>query len=107
MSSQSKLILALGAVLALAVVLSGIAFFALAPSDDAADIVNLVTPSQAASAPAMPQFDVAPAPDGSIQGFDLSLFSSSAYQYLNTKFVQDGSLPVRPPAAAGKANPFL
>ncbi len=39
--------------------------------------------------------------------FDLSVFQTAAYQLLNIQPVQDGSLPVQPPATTGKTNPFL
>lgn len=39
--------------------------------------------------------------------FNVSVFEQAAYRALNLQFISDGSLPVQPPANAGKANPFL
>lgn len=38
---------------------------------------------------------------------DLKLLQQAAYLRLDQQPVRDGSLPVPPPAGAGKANPFL
>lgn len=46
-------------------------------------------------------------PDAGSAVFNLRLFDRGVYQTLNLKLVSDGSLPVKPPASAGKANPFL
>lgn len=39
--------------------------------------------------------------------FNLDVLRGSLYQSLNHQVVNDGSLPVQPPAATGKANPFI
>ena len=39
--------------------------------------------------------------------FNVSVFDQAAYQALNLQLINDASLPVQPPASAGKANPFL
>lgn len=49
--------------------------------------------------------DVAPPRSG--VGFDLRAFQREAYQRLDRSLVQEGRLPVQPPAVTGKANPFL
>lgn len=41
------------------------------------------------------------------QRLDLSILQSTRYTQLDTSLLQQGALPVAPPAAAGKANPFL
>jgi hypothetical protein len=40
-------------------------------------------------------------------GFDVRVLQRSSYQALNTTLLQNGLLPVRPPANTGKANPFF
>ncbi len=40
-------------------------------------------------------------------GFNLQVLERSAYKALNSTLLQNGLLPVKPPAATGKANPFL
>lgn len=40
-------------------------------------------------------------------GFDLNILDRSDYRALNQAPIQNGSLPVAPPATSGKANPFL
>lgn len=44
---------------------------------------------------------------GSGAGFDLSVLDRSQYKELDQQPIQNGLLPVRPPASTGKANPFL
>lgn len=44
---------------------------------------------------------------GAGRGFKLEVLEQQAYQLLNKQLVKEGSLPVRPPAVPGKANPFL
>lgn len=39
--------------------------------------------------------------------FDLRVFDRQDYQSIDKRLVEDGTLPVKPPAAIGKANPFL
>lgn len=39
--------------------------------------------------------------------FNLKLFNRTHYQGLNLPLINNGSLPVQPPAVTGKANPFL
>lgn len=61
--------------------------------------------------PATPLTTPLSAPDSSpvaeIAAFDLKLFNRLEFQTLNLQLVSNGSLPVEPPAAIGKANPFL
>ena len=40
-------------------------------------------------------------------GFDLSILQRSDYKLLDQGPIQNGQLPVHPPATVGKANPFL
>lgn len=39
--------------------------------------------------------------------FDLGVTQRAGYLRLNTRPIQEGALPVAPPAGVGKANPFL
>lgn len=39
--------------------------------------------------------------------FNLDVLRGTLYQSLNHQLIDNGSLPVQPPAATGKANPFL
>ena len=52
----------------------------------------------------------APAPSTTSQagaGFDLSVLQRNDYKLLDQAPIQNGQLPVHPPAGVGKANPFL
>ncbi|MBI3250552.1 MAG: hypothetical protein HYZ61_01720 [Candidatus Andersenbacteria bacterium] len=40
-------------------------------------------------------------------GLDTSVLESSDYNQLDAALIQQGALPVKPPATTGKANPFL
>lgn len=39
--------------------------------------------------------------------FNVEVLRSTLYQSLNHQLIDSGALPVQPPAAIGKANPFL
>lgn len=118
MSSQNKLIVALVVVLLLVVVLSVAAIMLFSPVTDTGlaipDPAASTVPLFAASSPSNPAAEsnvvlaspAAPA-SGASDRFNLNVFMFQTYRGLNTKYVQDGSLPVPPPAVIGKVNPFL
>lgn len=89
---KSKLIPILIALLS-AVVVAAAAIVWLLPSQPAPNgdlLVSDTQPSYSSSA-----------------ALNVMLFDRRAYQHLNLQVINNGSLPVQPPAAAGKANPFL
>ncbi|MGH7928510.1 MAG: hypothetical protein ACREQV_12020 [Candidatus Binatia bacterium] len=92
---QRTMIIMLSAVLLAVLVASGAVFFLL-PSD--------TTEPPQPSAPTANQDTNAPSTS---QGFHTGVLERSVYQSLNTNLIETGLLPVRPPAATGKANPFL
>ena len=80
----------------LAIVVVAIVIFALIPSDDTADVtVPDETPDAVTATPS------------ASEGFDLKVLNRRVYQLLNRQLVQEGAIPVQPPAGVGKANPFL
>lgn len=104
---QNKIIIVLSAVLA-AVVIMSVALLVFLPGDaepvpineegSSVSVTDLSdTTSQAApSAPTTPD-----------QDFNLNGLQRPEYQKLNKQLVQEGALPVKPPAVTGKANPFF
>lgn len=49
-----------------------------------------------------------PVPTGTLTtGLDTSILESTNYTQLDASLIQQGALPVKPPATTGKANPFL
>lgn len=64
------------------------------PAADEAPLFSDSAAPVATSAPAGPVFNV-------------DVLSNTLYQSLNHQLIDNGSLPVQPPAATGKANPFL
>lgn len=83
-----KIIIILVAVLIAALLLGAVLFYFL-PSDSATP----VSPS-----PAPPLTDAA---------FNFEVLQRPEFLQLNHSFIQQGALPVPPPATIGKANPFL
>lgn len=96
MADTRKTIVLLTAVLLALVAVSGVLLFVFSPSDS--DTTVTETPSSAA--------DI----DTNLietRGVDTSIFSQNGYTSLDTSLIQQGVLPVRPPATVGKGNPFL
>lgn len=48
-----------------------------------------------------------PAADSTGGAFDLGVLQRTGYKSLDLRPIQDGLLPIKPPATTGKANPFL
>jgi len=97
-ADQRRLIIVLSAVL-LAVLAVSAAVLLLLPDND--EIATDNTPST----PAAPVSGEVELPDGTV--FNLAVLQRAVYKNLNLGVLQGGLLPVRPPAAVGKANPFL
>ena len=68
-----------------------------------------IVPGEKSSGPSLATPEISPMPTSSGVSSDLNsdTFQLKGYQVLNTKPVQDGLLPVQPPAGVGKANPFI
>lgn len=50
----------------------------------------------------------APSTDNKVPSqFNLQVLDRATYKFLDQHLIQIGDLPVRPPTAVGKANPFL
>ena len=89
LSSQRKLIIILGIMLLAVIVVSSAILFLL-PEEG----------SQPLNPSAIPQTTRS-------DGFNTGVLQRSSYTLLNTTLIENGFLPVRPPATTGKANPFL
>ena len=87
--TQRKLIIILGIILLAVVVVSSLVLFML-PEEGSQPIPSSPTPQ-----------------NGISTGFNTRVLQRSGYTLLNTTLIQNGFLPVRPPATTGKANPFL
>lgn len=90
---QGPLIFGLSAVLLIVIAASGAVLFYL-PEDE---------PAVVEDAPLLT--DTSSGSGGGV--FDTAVLNRSGYTELNTGLVQSGRLPVKPPAAVGKVNPFL
>lgn len=88
-TSQRKLIIILGVILLAVIAVSSLVLFML-PDEGSQPLSN-----------------VSAQPNSSSSGFNTGVLQRSSYTLLNTGLIQNGFLPVRPPATTGKANPFL
>lgn len=95
--NQTRLIVILSAILLAVIVGSGILIFLL-PSSSPTPTITPTTDETATTA------TTAPTGQGN---FNTGVFQRSDYVVLDRQMIQDGRLPVQPPANAGKANPFL
>lgn len=103
-SGQSKIIIILGAVV-LAVITASAAALWLLPSPDEGS--GLLSEDQAQTSP-VASTEVPPTSPGDDRAvFNTTVLRTKRYTTLDQQLVTDGSLPVQPPAAVGKANPFL
>jgi hypothetical protein len=68
--------------------------------------VLFLLPGQEASV-SQPSFDGQMPVSTDRSGFDLTVLERGDYQALNIGLLDSGLLPVQPPAATGKANPFF
>ena len=68
--------------------------------------IMLVLPSQPGSTPGSSTQEQA-AMQTQSQNLDTSVLQRSNYTQINNSLIQQGNLPVPPPAGTGKANPFL
>lgn len=95
---QRQLIIILGAVLLAVIVGSGAVLW----SFGSRTTTDGPEPAATGQAPTESPVSV-----GIGTGFDTTVLRSSRYTTLDQQLVNDGSLPVQPPAGVGKANPFL
>lgn len=59
-------------------------------------------------APSAAPFDTTLTPQATSGGaFNLDVLQRTGYKSLDLRPIQDGLLPIKPPATTGKANPFL
>ena len=89
---QQKTILLLVAIL-LAVIASSIAVLVLLPNGEDTQTGDTVTEGTPA--------------DTQLENFNLNVLERSDFKELDQTLIENNSLPVQPPAAIGKANPFL
>jgi len=99
MATGNRTVVILGAVFLAAVIVAIVIFF-MVPAGD--------TPgTEQSDTTTAPVLDGAPAATGASTGFDLGVLNRRVYQLLNRQLVQEGAIPVPPPPAVGKPNPFL
>lgn len=97
LTSQNKLVIGLAILLALVLAIS-LAVVFLWPT---------------ATAPVAPDSSISPfssdatPPLDTGAAFDVRVFQQPQYQTLDQRLIQEGALPVQPPATTGKANIFL
>ena len=89
---QNRLVIMLAAILLAVVAVSvGVLYF---------------VPGDKSSAPQSPTDNAVDTVSGAT-GLNLDILQKTSYQSLDSKAVENGSLPVQPPTGVGKANPFL
>ncbi len=101
-TQQQKLIITLGAVLVAVLVASGVVVYIVSTSSE-----EEVDPLFVDEASTGSDETDTPAPAGNQTGFNTTPLQRNEYTSLNAQLIQSGQLPVQPPAATGKANPFL
>lgn len=109
-TQQQKLVIILIAVLLAVIIVSGLILWALPAREDAG--LAEFAADETASPPISDQAEsdtlnppaAAPAATGE---FNVAVFERAVFRALNLPLITNGSLPVKPPAAVGKANPFL
>lgn len=106
MADTRRAITILGVILVLVVVAAGAVLWLL-PSAEEEPLFVSPTASPAADTPLFQDAPSPVAPVSDTQLFNLDVLRGTLYQSLNHQVINDGSLPVQPPAATGKANPFL
>ena len=89
-NAQQRLMIVLGAVLLAVILVSG--------------IIIVVLPN---TSPTQIDQESDPAATATPATFDLTVFERAPFKALNNALLQNGLLPVQPPPATGKANPFL
>lgn len=104
-SRSSQLIIVLAAILLAVIAGSGLVLWFLNSNQDPATLDSNL--DQAAVGENAPVDSTVPQPTTTGAAFNTNVLRSSRYTTLDQQLVTDGSLPVQPPAAVGKANPFL